>query len=167
METYRFATVKELYEQRGLKPRSATNLVDKGVIVPVKVPENQGGRKEYSYRNLIESMTCSELLIYQAPHSIMSAILNSDSVKSAFDDAEHNRGKTGYKFIIKYSRAVKLWTKKRLYPNAKEGELQEIVGTGIEAIPTNKFKFDMKKHASCLLINVGELKDYVDITLGQ
>lgn len=151
MRIYRHEHVKKLFDSRDLNPRSIINLVEKGVIEPLTEPENQGGRREYSHKNVVELLIAGECLYFGLPIKKIAEVLRNPYVQEALSMAENSGNKIGYDFIIMYRHYI--------HRHGGVGGQSHIVN--IEPVPAKGFKIDMKKRSSGLFINVGELNQFI------
>ena len=156
MRIYRHRHVKELFESRYLNPRSIINLVEKGVVEPLTEPENQGGKREYSHKNVVELLIAGECLYFGLPIKKIGHILHHLDVQAVLSVAENSDNKIGYKFIIFYRHHI----------HRHKGIKGQSHIQNIGVVPAKGFKIDMNKRSSGLFINVGELNQFIENMAG-
>lgn len=135
-----------------IKPRTLISWSEKGLIKPLEKPINRGGKRIYSYENLIEIGFIRELLSWGLGFNKISSIVNHKEFKQYFH-------KYNYKsiFILKmYPLAsISSKTKKRV------GEVRWSLKW--EVIPISKFRIHPEAgFTSALSVNLKRLKVYID-----
>ena len=99
---YHHKYIAVLFRVRQINPRSIINLVEKGVIQPDKEPNNQGGKREYSFKNIIEFLIAGECLLFGMPIKQIKLILHNKLVQEELDKGYNFKIHCCHKILLRH-----------------------------------------------------------------
>jgi len=135
-----------------IKARSLIHWAEIGVITPLSEPENRGGKRVYSYQNLIEIAFIRQLLKHDLSLKEVKRIVG----KKKFRDVI-NTGNYDLVFVYTVRLGGARSSKKPLFVSnwpMREG-----------FIPRENFRLDVLGQASGMFVNLAYLKEFVDHAL--
>lgn len=149
---------KEFYHQDilrifpDIRPRTLISWGEKGLIKPLREAENRGGKRIYSYKNLVEIAFVRELFGYELPFKYVLSLMEKGTpmhIKEIFE-----KGAYGTVCFISFrlEKTVDLSTLEvSRYPQ------------DVKCFSIDEFKpGDITKYESGIMINIDALKKYID-----
>ncbi len=135
-----------------IRPRTLISWGEKGLIKPLQEAENRGGKRIYSYKNLMEIAFARELFTYGLPFKYVLSLMEggrSTALKEVFKDEKYD---TVCFISMGMERTVDFATlKARRHPNK------------VQCFPIARFKQeDIIKYESGIIINIDALRKYLD-----
>jgi len=135
-----------------LKGRTLISWIEKGLITPLHEPENRGGKRIYSYHNLIQIAIIHELSMYSFP---LKSIKRENKV---LDQCKQNNYENFLIICFYPAFTINKMSKKRV------AESRMSLTWAVE--PIEDFKISEKTTlSSAVVLNVRQLKQVVDDAL--
>jgi DNA-binding transcriptional MerR regulator len=140
-----------------IKPRSLIHWAEIGLIRPLSEPENRGGKRAYSYRNLIEIAFIRQLLKYNVSLKEVKRIVGHEKFRDAVSGANYD---------LVYVHTVRSG---REFP-FRNGRYQEpFFTTNVPMIEgfilQEDFELNVRGQTSGIFVNLADLKKFIDFAL--
>ncbi|OPY83926.1 MAG: hypothetical protein A4E71_02824 [Smithella sp. PtaU1.Bin162] len=149
---------KEFYHQDilrifpDIRPRTLISWGEKGLIKPLREAENRGGKRIYSYNNLIEIAFVRELFGYELPFKYVQSLMERGKPMTLKEIFKKEKYDTICFISYRMERTVDFAT-------LKAGRFPREV----KCFPINNFKLeDITKYESGIIINISALRKFVD-----
>ncbi|BBO76140.1 hypothetical protein DSCW_35570 [Desulfosarcina widdelii] len=80
--------VLRIYRQ--LNGRTLISWIEKGLFKPLYEPENRGGKRSYSYQNLVEIGIIKELSLLGFPIKRIKVVMEHDSIRNRINSEDYD-----------------------------------------------------------------------------
>ena len=135
-----------------IRPRTLISWSEKGLINPLEKPINRGGKRVYSYENLIEVGFIRELLSWGVGLNRIRSIVNHNEFKQKFHE---NKYQSIFLYEVYPLASISSKTKKRT------SEVRWSLSWDI--MPISKFRIHPEANASSRLsVELKIIKKYID-----